>query len=282
MSGGFGSLYGVRGRRLTSRDLAAAKKRGVPWAMLTAYDALTAGVFDEVGVPVLLVGDSAANVVFGYDSTLPVTVEELLPLLRAVTGATSRCLVVGDMPFRSCQGSPQKALGQRRALHEGRPRTGCEARRGPGGPPAGRALVTAGIPVMGHVGLTPQSVNVLGGYTVQRRGETGERLIQDARDLEAAGAFAVVLEVVPAESAKRITAELASPTIGIGAGPDCDAQVMVGQDLAGLTPDPAPKFVKRYSNMRQVLSGAARQFIADVSSRNYPWRGSCILLSMPS
>ncbi|PSK64805.1 3-methyl-2-oxobutanoate hydroxymethyltransferase [Micromonospora sp. MH33] len=136
--------------------------------------------------------------------------------------------------------------------------------------PQVETLVTAGIPVMGHVGLTPQSANVLGGYTVQGRGETGERLIQDARDLEAAGAFAVVLEVVPAELAKPITAELTIPTIGIGAGPDCDAQVMVWQDMAGLTPDPAPKFVKRYSNMRQVLSEAARQSIADVSSRNYP------------
>ncbi|WP_197288348.1 3-methyl-2-oxobutanoate hydroxymethyltransferase [Nocardia sp. NRRL S-836] len=270
MSEGLGSLYGVEGRRLTGRDLATAKKRGEPWAMLTAYDALTARIFDDVGVPVLLVGDSAANVVFGYDSTLPVTVDELLPLLRAVTGATSRCLVVGDMPFGSYQGSPQKALDNAaRFMKEGR----AQAVKLEGGRavlPQVETLVTAGVPVMGHVGLTPQSVNVLGGYTVQGRGEAGERLIQDARDLEAAGAFAVVLEVVPAELAKRVTAELTIPTIGIGAGPDCDAQVLVWQDMAGLTPDPAPRFVKRYSNLRQVLSEAAQQFISDVSSRNYP------------
>ena len=270
-SSGSGTLYGGDpGRRVTVRDIAAAKERGERWPMLTSYDALTARIFDEAGVPVLLVGDSAANVVYGYDTTIPVTMDELVPLVRAVSRATKRAMVVADMPFASYQASPEQALDEAaRFMKEGF----AHAVKLEGGSrvlPQVEALVAAGVPVMAHLGLTPQSVNVLGGYRVQGRGEAGERLLQDAKVLQEAGAFAVVLEVVPAELAARVTASLTIPTIGIGAGVGCDAQVLVWQDMAGLTPPPGPKFVKRYADVRGVLADAVRQFAAEVVGGTYP------------
>ena len=267
------SLYGgVQNRRVTIRDLQQAKAAGERWPMLTAYDYSTARVFDEAGIPVLLVGDSAANVVYGYDTTLPVTVDELLPLVRGVVRGTSRALVVADMPFGSYQSSPQQALDTAsRFMKDG----GAQAVKLEGGRrvvPQVEALVGAGVPVMAHIGLTPQSVNALGGYRVQGRGdEAAHRLLQAAKALQHAGAFAVVMEVVPAEVAREVTAQLHIPTIGIGAGPDCDAQVLVWQDMAGLrTGGRKPKFVKEYADMAGILRGAAERFGDEVRTGSYP------------
>jgi 3-methyl-2-oxobutanoate hydroxymethyltransferase len=263
-------LYGGRAaRRVTVRDIAAAKERGEKWPMLTAYDALAARVFDDAGIPVLLVGDSAAMVVYGYDTTIPVTVDDLIPLTAAVVRGTSRALVVADLPFGSYQASAQAALqAATRFLKE----AGAHAVKLEGGYRVVRQvedLAAAGIPVMAHLGLTPQSVNAFGGYRVQGRGEDGERLMHDAKALEAAGAFSVVLEAVPAELAAQITATLSIPTIGIGAGPACDAQVLVWQDMAGLSPRTA-KFVKRYADVGGVLRDAAQSFAADVIAGSFP------------
>ncbi|GAA3209776.1 3-methyl-2-oxobutanoate hydroxymethyltransferase [Nonomuraea helvata] len=264
------TLYGgVSGRRVTVRDLTAAKERGERWPMVTAYDAMTARVFDDAGIPVLLVGDSAAMVVYGYDSTLPVTVDDLLPLTAAVVRGSSRALVVADLPFGSYQSSPAQALeSAARFMKE----AGAHAVKLEGGRrvlPQVEALVSAGVPVMAHLGLTPQSVNVLGGYRVQGRGQSGDELMADAKDLERAGAFSVVLECVPADLAQRVTASLAIPTIGIGAGAGTDAQVLVWQDLMGLTPRPA-RFVKRYADLASEMDRAVRAFAADVTSGAFP------------
>ncbi len=257
-------------RRVRIHHLQAMKERDERWPMLTAYDQYSAAVFDEVGIPVLLVGDSAANNVFGYDTTLPVTVEELLPLVRAVTRSSRHALVVADLPFGSYQVSPAQALetsvrfmkeGDAHAVKlEGGTRVAAQV----------RAVVDAGVPVMGHVGFTPQSEHGLGGYRVQGRGEAAERLLADAHAIEDAGAFAVVLEMVPAEVAKQATAELRIPTIGIGAGPDCDAQVLVWQDMAGLNAGPKPRFVKRYADLRGALAAAATQYADEVRGGVYP------------
>ncbi len=257
-------------RRVTIRDLQEAKNRGEKWAMLTAYDALSAQIFDEAGIPVLLVGDSAANVIYGYSSTVPVTVEEMLPLVRGVSRSTSRALIVADLPFGSYQESPKQALATAVAfLKDG----GAHAVKLEGGHrvvPHVELLVESGIPVMAHLGLTPQSVNAFGGYRVQGRGESGESLIHDAKALQSVGAFAVVLEVVPADLAERVTRSLAIPTIGIGAGSATDAQVLVWQDMAGLTEGPGPKFLKRYADLRGQLTSAAQQFAEEVRDGAYP------------
>ena len=263
-------LYGgARTRRVTIRDLAAAKARGEKWPMLTAYDALTARIFDEAGIPVLLVGDSAAMVVYGHDTTIPVTVDELIPLTAAVVRGSSRALVVADLPFGSYQASVQTAVETAiRFLKE----TGAHAVKLEGGHRVLRhieEMVAAGIPVMGHLGLTPQSVHAIGGYRVQGRGEDGDSLMRDAKSLQAAGAFSVVLECVPAELAAQVTATLSIPTIGIGAGPDCDAQVLVWQDMAGLTPSVA-KFAKRYADAAGLLRNAAQAFADEVAGGVYP------------
>lgn len=264
------TLYGgIVNRRITIRDLQSAKERGERWAMLTSYDMLTAALFDEAGIPALLVGDSAGNNVLGYDTTVPVTVDDMIPLVRAVARSTSRSLVIADLPFGSYQASPQQALETAvRFLREGAQAVKLEGGR--------RVLaqvellVESGIPVMGHIGLTPQSVNALGGYRVQGRGDTGDLLLKDALALERAGAFAVVLEVVPSDLAERITQELTIPTVGIGAGPGCDAQVLVWTDMAGLTPGPGPKFLKRYADLRTVLADAATAYADDVRDGRYP------------
>ncbi|MES9604519.1 3-methyl-2-oxobutanoate hydroxymethyltransferase [Actinomadura sp. NPDC048032] len=264
------ALYGgTSGRRVTVRDIAAAKQRHEKWPMLTAYDALTARIFDEAGIPVLLVGDSAAMVVYGYDSTIPVTVDDLIPLTAAVVRGSKRAMVVADLPFGSYQTGVTEALtAATRFLKE----TGAHAIKLEGGRrviPQAEAMVAAGIPVMGHLGLTPQSVNAFGGYRVQGRGQDGDELMADAKALEAAGAFSVVLECVPEELAARVTASLSIPTIGIGGGNQTDAQVLVWQDMAGLTPHTA-KFVKKFADMNTLLGEAARAYADEVVSGAYP------------
>jgi 3-methyl-2-oxobutanoate hydroxymethyltransferase len=259
------------GRRYTVTDLQDATDRGERWSMLTSYDVLTAGIFERAGARALLVGDTSAELVLGYGSTLPVTLDELISMTRAVVAGTQRALIVADLPFGSYQSGPQAALASAvRHLKEG----GAQAVKLEGGGrvlPQVRALTEAGIPVMGHLGLTPQSVNVLGGTRrVQGRGQAGEELLADAVALERAGAFAVVLESVPAELGRRVSAALRIPTVGIGAGPDCDAQILVWMDMAGLTSGRLPRFVRRYADTDQVLLAAASQYVADVASGRYP------------
>ncbi len=257
-------------KRVRIHHLQQWKDAGERWPMLTAYDFPTGRIFDEAGIPVLLVGDSAANNVLGYDSTVPVSVDELLMLTRAVVRGVSRALVVADLPFGSYQSSPAQALETAvRFFKEG----GAAAVKLEGGAQyAGqvRTLTDAGIPVMAHLGFTPQSEHALGGFRVQGRGAGAEKLIEDALAVQAAGAFAVVLEMVPADVAKRVTAELRVPTIGIGAGPDTDAQVLVWPDMAGLNTGRVPRFVKRYADLAGVLGGAAEQFAHEVREGVYP------------
>ncbi|MFE9427987.1 3-methyl-2-oxobutanoate hydroxymethyltransferase [Kitasatospora sp. NPDC006697] len=266
------SLYGgVVNRRVTVRDLAAAKQRGERWAMLTAYDSLTAGVFDEAGIPVLLVGDSAGNCALGYESTVPVTMDEMTMLSAAVVRGTKRAMVVGDLPFGSYQESPAQALRNAARLMK---EAGVGAVKLEGGERSARTielLTEAGIPVMAHIGLTPQSVHALGGYPVQGRGdEAAHKLQRDAKAVQQAGAFAVVLEAVPAELAAQVTGALAIPTVGIGAGADCDAQVLVWTDMAGMNPGRVPKFVKQYADLRAVLGQAAREYADEVRGGTFP------------
>lgn len=257
-------------RRLTMRDLQQRTNDGLRWSMVTAYDALTAGIIESAGVPALLVGDSAAMVMHGHDSTIPITVEEMLPMVAAVVRGTQSAVVVADLPFGSYQESPGQALATAsRFMKEG----GAQAVKLEGGAavlPQVEALAAAGVPVIGHLGLTPQSVNLLGGYRVQGRGESGQLLMRDAKALEAAGATAVVLEVVPHDLASQVSEVLSIPTIGIGAGPGTDAQVIVWQDLLGLTPDPAPRFVRRYANLREVMTDAIGEWVGDVETGAYP------------
>lgn len=258
-------------RRITITDLQAATDRGERWTMLTAYDALTARVFDSAGVRALLVGDTAGMVVFGYDDTVPVTQEQLLPLVQAVVRGTAHTLVVADLPFGSYQSGPVAALSAAaRYMKEG----GAQAVKLEGGEhvlPQVMRIVESGIPVMGHLGLSPQSVNMLGGLRrVQGRGEAGDRLLKDALALEAAGAFAVVLEAVPSSLGALVADALRIPVVGIGAGPDVDAQILVWQDMAGLTPGRLPRFVKRYADIGGELARAVSAYVADVATGRYP------------
>ncbi|MFF4950217.1 3-methyl-2-oxobutanoate hydroxymethyltransferase [Streptomyces chattanoogensis] len=266
------SLYGgTSSRRITVRDIAAAKERGEKWPMLTAYDAMTASVFDEAGIPVLLVGDSMGNCHLGYESTVPVTMDEITLLSAAVVRGTKRALVVGDLPFGSYQEGPVQALRNATRLVK---EAGVGAVKLEGGERSAHQvelLVSAGIPVMAHVGLTPQSVNAFGGYPVQGRGEeAAQQLLRDAKAVQSAGAFAVVLEAVPAELAAEVTRSLHIPTVGIGAGVGCDAQVLVWTDMAGMTAGRMPKFVKKYLEMRELLGGAAKAFAEDVVGGTFP------------
>jgi 3-methyl-2-oxobutanoate hydroxymethyltransferase len=258
-------------RRITITDLQAATDRGERWSMLTSYDTLTAGIFEQAGIRALLVGDTSAEMVLGYTDTVPATMEHLIPMVQAVVRGTRTALVVADLPFGSYQAGPQVALANAvRHLKEG----GAQAVKLEGGRrvlPQVEALTGAGIPVMGHLGLTPQSVNVLGGVRrVQGRGDAGDELLADALALESAGAFAVVLESVPGELGRRVSEALRIPTVGIGAGPDCDAQIMVWQDMAGLTAGRLPRFVKRYADTRGALFDAARRYAGDVAVGRYP------------
>jgi 3-methyl-2-oxobutanoate hydroxymethyltransferase len=257
-------------RRITVRDLREATGRGDRWTLLTSYDALTAGIFERAGVRVLLVGDTSAQTVFGYSSTLPATMDLLIPLVQAVVRGTRTALVVADLPFGSYQsGVPQALQSAIRYLKEG----GAQAVKLEGGRrvlPQVEAMTAAGIPVMGHLGLTPQSINALGSYQARGRGGEGDVLLEDALALERAGAFAVVLEAVPASLGARVSDALAIPTIGVGGGPSCDAQGMVWQDLAGLTTGRAPRFVRRYAQLADVLAEAAGSFVSDVADATYP------------
>ena len=237
--------------------------------MLTSYDALTSSLFDELEIPVILIGDSAGQLVFGHDSTVPVTMEEMLPIVGGVARLNKHSLIVADMPFGSYQSSIESALENATKFLK----IGAQAVKLEGGQRISNTisvLVEAGIPVMGHIGLTPQSVNVFGGYKVQGKGEQAAQLIQDAKAIEASGAFSVVLEAIPTDLAKEITNSISIPTIGIGAGPYTDAQVMVWQDLVGLTKDPKPKFVKRYMNLRSEMIEKITEFKKDVESGKYP------------
>ncbi|MFE2111614.1 3-methyl-2-oxobutanoate hydroxymethyltransferase, partial [Kitasatospora sp. NPDC059463] len=277
------TLYGgVTNRRVTVRDLAAAKQRGEKWSMLTAYDALTAGVFDEAGTPVLLVGDSAGNCHLGYETTVPVTMDQMVMLAAAVVRGTERAMIVADLPFGSYQESPAQAMRNAARLMK---EAGVGAVKLEGGERSARSielLVEAGVPVMAHIGLTPQSVHAFGGYPVQGRGdEAAHQLLRDAKAVQQAGAFAVVLEAVPAELAREVTEQLAVPTVGIGAGADCDAQVLVWTDFAGMTAGRVPKFVKQYADLRAVLGGAARAFAEDVRGGGVPAPGEYIQIRGP-
>lgn len=265
------SLYGGKqNRRVTTNDLVTAKTRGEKWPMITCYDAMTAQIFDEAGFPALLVGDSAAMVVYGYSSTLPITTAMMLPLVAAVERGSKRAMVIADLPFGSYQESPAQALATAtRFMKEGN----AHAVKIEGGTrmvETVQTLTSAGIPVVGHIGLTPQSVHQLGGYRVQGRGESADQLLQDALALESAGACAIVLEVVPQDLAAQITAAIQIPTIGIGAGSATDAQVIVWQDLLGLSGGRLPKFVKPYANLRDTIASASGQWARDVAAGNYP------------
>jgi len=257
-------------KRVTIKDLQAAKAAGIPWPMLTAYDATTAKLFDDAGIPALLVGDSAAMVVYGYDSTIPVTVEELLPLVKAVVRGSRRALVIADLPFGTYQESAEQALGTAMKFIKDGNAHAVKIEGGAHVLPQVQALVAAGIPVMGHLGLTPQSVNQFGGYKVQGRGTDGDIIVEDAKALEAAGAFALVLEVVPAELAARVRSAVSIPVVGIGAGTEADAQVLVWQDLLGFSAGHHAKFVKKYADLYPIATDAVSQWARDVETGRYP------------
>jgi 3-methyl-2-oxobutanoate hydroxymethyltransferase len=257
-------------KRVRTRHFARAKEQGIKITGLTSYDCLSAALFDSAGIDFLLVGDSAGNAVFGYDTTLPVTIDELIPLCRAVARAAKRALVVADMPFGSYEAGPTEALHtalrfmKETEVHavklEGGRRSAKQIRR----------IVRSGIPVMAHIGYTPQSEHGLGGHVIQGRGADAACLLDDARAVEEAGAFAVVLEMVPSAVAGQVTAELSIPTISVGAGPHCDGQLLVWTDWAGFTTGRIPKFVKQYANIGQTLLDAAVAFRDDVDNGTYP------------
>ena len=260
----------IQGARYTIRDFQAAKVRGEKWAMLTAYDSWSTRIFEESNIPALLVGDSAAMVMFGHESTIPVDIDDLLPLVKAVVRSSVHAFVIADLPFGTYQESDQQAIATAvRFIKEG----GAHAVKVEGGEhilPRIQALVSNGIPVMGHLGLTPQSVNQFGGYVVQGKGEAGEKLIADAVAIEKAGAFAIVLEVVPTELAAEVTQKVAIPVVGIGAGNKTDAQVLVWQDLVGAIGGHKAKFVKPYADLKGVISNAITQWANDVVTGDYP------------
>ena len=257
--------------KLTAPKILELKRRGEPIAVVTAYDYPTARLADEAGMEIVLVGDSLGTVVLGYESTLPVTMEEMLHHTRAVSRARPSALVVADMPFMSYQVSVEQAVANAgRLVQEG----GADAIKLEGGErvaPAVKRIVEIGIPVMGHLGLTPQSVLAFGGYKVQARGEADqERLIGEARLLEASGCFSLVLEGIPARLGAAVTRELSIPTIGIGAGPSCDGQVLVSHDLLGLFLGRTPKFVRRYAELAEAIRTAFESYVADVKARRFP------------
>jgi 3-methyl-2-oxobutanoate hydroxymethyltransferase len=257
-------------KRVRTHHLREMKERGERFAMLTAYEQYAAQTFDEAGIEVLLVGDSASNNVYGNETSLPVTVDELIPLTRAVSRSVRRALVVGDLPFGSYQASPEQAyLTAARFMKEG----GAHCVKLEGGDemtPQIERLTRGGVPVMAHIGFTPQSEHSLGGYRVQGRGDTARRIVDDAKAVEAAGAFAVVMEMVPGDVAAQVTKELVIPTIGIGAGAGCDGQVLVWQDAFGLRTGRMARFVKQYADVHGVLLQGARDFAADVRAGTFP------------
>jgi 3-methyl-2-oxobutanoate hydroxymethyltransferase len=269
------SVASTREHRVTVRTLAARKRRGERIAMLTAYDFAFARIFDQSGIDVLLVGDSLGNVVQGHDTTLPVTLDEVVYHTRLVARACRRALVVGDMPFGSYQVSPEDAVRSAiRLVKEG----GAQAVKLEGGRSMAETvarIARAEIPVMGHVGLTPQAVHRMGGFRVQgRTADERAQVLADAQALEQAGAFAVVLEGMPADLAGEITRKLEIPTIGIGAGPHCDGQVLVMHDMLGLN-DWTPSFVKQYADLGAAAAKAARAYAEDVAAQKFPADEHC-------
>ena len=256
--------------KIRTHHLQAMKADGERWAILTAYDYSTARLFDEAGIPVLLVGDSAANVVYGYDTTVPVTIDELIPLVRGVVRGAPHALVVADLPFGSYEASAEQALATAtRFMKEG----GAHAVKLEGGErvaPQIATITAAGIPVVAHIGFTPQSVNGLGGFRVQGRGDGADQLVADAIAVQEAGACSVVMEMVPAELAGQVTRKLTIPTVGIGAGAECDAQVLVWQDMAGYTGGKTAKFVKRFAEVGDDLRAAAAAYAGEVRAGTFP------------
>jgi 3-methyl-2-oxobutanoate hydroxymethyltransferase len=256
--------------RIRIPHLKQMKVEGQKWAMLTAYDMYSAAIFEEAGIPVLLVGDSASNNVYGNESTLSITVDELIPLVRAVSHSTQRALVIADLPFGSYQASAEQCFHTAvRFMKE----AGAHAVKLEGGIemlPQVEKLVRSGIPVMAHIGFTPQMEHQLGGYRVQGRGEDAQRLIETAKAFEAAGAFAVLIEMVPGDVGRAITEAISIPTVGIGAGNQCDAQVLVWQDMAGLRTGRMPRFVKQYADLRSILHMAASDFAREVGEETFP------------
>ncbi|MFD4323408.1 3-methyl-2-oxobutanoate hydroxymethyltransferase [Nocardioides sp. NPDC058538] len=269
-SGAAGDAPAKPVKKVRTHHLREMKQRGDKITMLTSYDMYTAQIFDEAGVDLLLVGDSASNNVLGNETSLPVTVDELLPLTRAVSRSVKRAMVVGDLPFGSYQASPEQGyLTAVRFMKE----AGAHCVKLEGGAemaPVIKKLTEGGIPVMAHIGFTPQSEHVLGGYRVQGRGDTSDRIIDDAKAVQEAGAFAVVMEMVPGEVAAQISKELDIPTIGIGAGPDCDGQVLVWQDAFGMRSGKMARFVKQYADVKSVLSDGAEAYISDVKGSAFP------------
>ncbi len=257
-------------KKIRISHLAEFKQAGHKFSCLTSYDQLTSSIFDEAGVEVILVGDSAADNALGHATTLPITVDEIIPFGRAVAGAASRALVVVDMPFGSYELGPEQALENAIKIMKF---TGADAVKLEGGVRSAtqiEALTTAGIPVMGHIGFTPQSVNNLGGFKVQGRGEGADALLADAEAVAKAGAFSVVLELVPAELARQVTSNCGIPTIGIGAGPDTDGQILVWTDFAGISGHKPKKFVKQYAQLRDILLQAAKQYRTEVKEGIFP------------
>ncbi|WP_343320389.1 3-methyl-2-oxobutanoate hydroxymethyltransferase [Arthrobacter sp. TMP15] len=271
-AGPAGSPAGIppTAHKIRTHHLQAAKRAGEKFAMLTAYDQYTAQIFDEAGIEVLLIGDSASNNVLGNETSLPITLDEMIILSRAVTAGSKRALVVADLPFGSYEQSPEQAIASSvRLMKEGL----VHAVKMEGGAyyaPTVRALTQAGIPVMAHIGFTPQSEHVLGGYRVQGRGDMAQALIEDAVALADAGAFCVLMEMVPAVTAAAVDAALTVPTVGIGAGNSTTGQVLVWQDMAGLRTGKMAKFVKQYAQMRTVLADAAREFADEVRTGVFP------------
>jgi 3-methyl-2-oxobutanoate hydroxymethyltransferase len=257
-------------KRIRTHHLREMKQRGEKFTMLTAYEQYAAQTFDEAGIEVLLVGDSASNNVFANETSLPVTVDELIPLARAVSRSVRRALVVADLPFGSYQASPEQAyLTAVRFMKE----ANAHAVKLEGGlamVPQVRKLTEGGIPVMAHIGFTPQSEHNLGGYRVQGRGDAAKLVVEEAQAMEEAGAFAVVMEMVPGEVATEVTASVGIPTIGIGAGPNCDGQVLVWQDAFGLRTGRMPRFVKQYADLHGVLLRAAQEYAAEVKAGTFP------------
>ncbi|NYJ01815.1 3-methyl-2-oxobutanoate hydroxymethyltransferase [Nocardioides thalensis] len=260
-------------RKVRTHHLADMKARGEKITMLTSYDMYTARIFDEAGIDILLVGDSAANNVYGNETSLPVTVDELIPLTRAVARSTKRAMVLGDLPFGSYQASPEQAyLTAVRFMKEGLAHA-IKLEGGAEMAPTIRKLVEGGIPVCAHIGFTPQSEHALGGYRVQGRGDAAEKVKADARAVADAGAFAVVMEMVPGDIAEQISKELEIVTIGIGAGAGCDGQVLVWTDAMGIRgPDDGklPRFVKKYADVRGQLLEGAKAYAAEVKSGAFP------------
>jgi len=261
-------------RKVRIQHLRAAKDNGDKWPMLTAYDRYSAEIFDQAGIPVLLVGDSAANNVYAHDSTLPIRTEQLLPLVEAVARSARRALVIGDLPFGSYEVSPEQAFHTAVSFMK----AGAQAVKLEGGSsivPQVKHLTEAGIPVMSHLGFTPQKLHSMGGYRVQGRGEAADHLLTEAEALQDAGAFALGLELMPVDVARRITEHLAIPTVGIGAGPHCDAQVLIWQDLAGLRGGTMPRYVKQYLALRADLTEAVRTFAKEVGEGVFPAPENC-------